>query len=170
MGGGGDQVELRRIGRVVGVEGDLRGAHADIEHGAPGKRDVAAVAGDAARAADIAEAKLAAGEEGRLADGLVGAEGERTADGHRAADHQPVDVAVGQFDRIGREQALDEKFRTQPRGVELAGGVGVRGVPDGEGHGGIWRVADSLSGRCRERGRAVLGAAAAAFQSAARLG
>src|SRR4051794_9548581 len=97
MRGRADEIELRGILRIRRFEAHVHSTHRDIQSVARLHAVLAAIYHDAAGAADVDDAELAAREKRvgpRFFDGL---ERERAAHGHGATHHEALHMAVDEL-------------------------------------------------------------------------
>ena len=122
MGRRGVVVELRRMGRVDAAEGKLAGTHADVERFRRTDRDGLAVDDDTRRTADVDHSHFAALQEEVHAESAADPFGQpnRAGERHDAADHDPVNLAVGHRHLARPEHLRDEELAAQALRVECS--------------------------------------------------
>ena len=130
------QVELGRMRRLRAAKAHVLRTRADVERLARADLVGRAVDDDRAWPADVDRAQLAALEKAahRELPRELRREPDLSLHRHHAADDDAVDLAVGQAELIGKEQALDEKVAAQRRGVERLHVLAVQRLADVHGN------------------------------------
>ena len=113
-----EQIELRRLGRVLAGELHGAAAAADVEHVAASQRKGLAVDRHHARPADIEYSEFAALAEILGAQRVGGRQGQRGLGRRRRADDRAVEIGHRQVDRARLEHRVDHEVRPQRRRVE----------------------------------------------------
>ena len=128
VGGAGIDVELGRICGVIGGEGQLLGAHADVDAVLAAHGVLGAVDDQLAGAAHIDGAQLSSGQEIGCGQFLAAFQHQITFHRHDAAGNDAVLVGIGQVHGICLKQVADMIVLAKLLGIVPFGVFGMVGI------------------------------------------